>query len=374
MNLFVYGTLRALPLLRAVGGDYFRHAPAVLSGYRVTGVHGDVVPTIFADQDSSAEGLVLFDVTPEAMARFDLFELAWDYTRQSVMVQPDDGPQEAEVYLPPQSQQSNGQEWSLAAWEGAHGLPTMLAAFEMFDRDPLPDAAGFRARWPMARSRAWAKVRAEQRETPATLRSDHNRQDNHKVAQIWAPGPPVGSFFAMRSFTATHQRFDGTDSGELPREVFLGVDAALVLPYDPVTDRVLLVEQIRMGPLMLGEPNPWVLEPVAGIVDAGETPEEAAHREAVEEAGLTDLTLEKINDFYPSPGASTDHFYCYLGLTTLPEQGSYHGGLESENEDLRLHTIPFDRAMELAQTGEINAGPILTMIYWLALHRDRLRA
>ncbi len=374
MNLFVYGTLRAFPLMEAVGGDRFRHAPATLDHYQVTGVVGDVVPTIFAEIDGQAEGLLLRNVTPAAMARFDLFEMAWDYTRHTVTVQTADGPKEAEFYLPPEGQNSNGRAWSLQDWEAQNCAAVTDAAKEMFARDPLPDEAGFASRWPMALSRAWARTRARTRRAPTSLRSDHNRFEDGSVAAIRAMSPPQGSFFALQSFEVSHQRFDGQGSGVLPREVFLGVDAALVLPYDPVSDRVLLVEQIRMGPLRLGEPNPWVLEPVAGIVDAGETPEAAALREAAEEAGLEDMVLEPINSFYPSPGASTDFFYCYLGLTTLADRDAYSGGLAAEHEDLRLHTIPFARAMDLARTGEIGAGPLLAMLYWLALNRDRLRA
>ena len=75
--------------------------------------------------------------------------------------------------------------------------------------------------------------------------------------------------------------FGGGQSAPLLREVFVATDAALVLPYDPLRDRVLLVEQFRMGPYGRGDPRPFLLEPVAGRIDAGETPEEAARREGL---------------------------------------------------------------------------------------------
>jgi len=171
----------------------------------------------------------------------------------------------------------------------------------------------------------------------------------------------------------THQQFDGTRSHVLVREAFFGVDAAIVLPYDPVRDRVLLVEQARMGPAARRDPNPWMLEPIAGIVDARETPEDAALREAKEEAGLDVRHLEPAGHYYPSPGASTDHFYTYVGLCDLPMGASYLGGLPNEAEDLRLHPLSFEDAMALANTGEIETGPTLHLLYWLAFHRDRLR-
>ena len=221
----------------------------------------------------------------------------------------------------------------------------------------------------MIQKQAWAKLQARTRAAPATVRYAPKGAD----LSFDRFGATCGQFFGLQQVAIRHQRFDGTQSDSLTREVFLGIDAALVLPYDAARDRILLVEQMRMGPAVLGDTNPWVLEPIAGMIDAGETPEQAALREAEEEAGLTTITLEKINAFYPSPGSSTDYFHTFLGLCDLPVAGQYTGGLASEAEDLRLHPISFDDGMALAASGEITAGPLLMMLYWLALHRDRLR-
>ncbi|MEM6579286.1 MAG: glutamine-hydrolyzing GMP synthase [Pseudomonadota bacterium] len=77
-------------------------------------------------------------------------------------------------------------------------------------------------------------------------------------------------YFLTRHYALRHTLFDGGQSAEVQREVFVATDAAIVLLYDPKRDRVLLVEQFRMGPFGRGDPSPWVLEPVAGRVDAGE--------------------------------------------------------------------------------------------------------
>ena len=160
----------------------------------------------------------------------------------------------------------------------------------------------------------------------------------------------------------------------MTREGFYGVDAALVLPYDPMRDRVLLVEQARVGPKLRRDPNPWMFEPIAGIVDARETPLQAALREAREEAALEDITMLPAGEFYVSPGATTDYFYAYTGLCDLAVDKPYLGGLPEEREDLRLHPMTFDTAMALADSGEIATGPALYLLHWLLRHRDRLRA
>jgi hypothetical protein len=76
---------------------------------------------------------------------------------------------------------------------------------------------------------------------------------------------------------------------------------------------------------------------------------------------------------YASPGSSTDYFHCFLGLCDLPELATYTGGLDEESEDLRLHIVPFDTAMQLIETGEVNAGPLVSMLLWLDRYRTQTR-
>jgi ADP-ribose pyrophosphatase len=117
-----------------------------------------------------------------------------------------------------------------------------------------------------------------------------------------------------------------------------------------------------------------MLEPVAGRVDAGETPEETAHRECAEEAGLKLRSLELISRHYCTPGTSSEYFHLYLGLCDLPRLGHGLGGLDSEHEDIRTHVISYDRAIELLHTGEADNGPLVLSLIWLSRERDRVRS
>ena len=258
-------------------------------------------------------------------------------------------------------------------WDGGGLAPELIAeaASEIMaalDRGvPAPDMARRRQ---MVLSRAAARLDAARTPAPATLRSDTPRAT---VAERECALTHDG-FFLTRRYHLRHPRFDGTQSPELAREVFVATDAALVLPYDPRRDRVLLVEQFRMGPYGRGDPLPWVLEPVAGRVDAGESPEDTARRETREEAGLALRALEKISRHYCTPGYSTEMFHLFLGLCDLPEARQGRGGLATENEDIRTHVIAFDRAMELVTSGEANNGPLILCLLWLAGERARLRA
>jgi nudix-type nucleoside diphosphatase (YffH/AdpP family) len=232
---------------------------------------------------------------------------------------------------------------------------------------PAPEMAARRA---MILARAWARLEARAHPAPATLRSDTGAG----AVTVTEAETTHDGFFLTRRYALRHPRFDGGLGPEVSREVFVATDAALVLPYDPARDRVLLVEQFRTGAFGRGDPRPWMLEPVAGRVDGGESPEACARRECLEEAGLVLRGLERFSSHYCTPGYSTEFFHLFVGLCDLPEIREGRGGLESEDEDIRTHVIGFDRAMALIDSGEANNGPLVLCLLWLERERARLRA
>ena len=184
---------------------------------------------------------------------------------------------------------------------------------------------------------------------------------------------PFAGFFSVDVMRMRFRRFDGTESPELVREVFIGGDAVTVLPWDPVRDRVLLVEQVRTGPIARGEINPWQLEPVAGRIDVDETPEQAARREAFEEAGLTLGPMEKVAEYYPTTSAFSEYLYSYVAPADLPDGAAGTFGLAEEAEDIRGHLIDFAELVARMDAGELTNAPVLISIQWLIRHHDSLR-
>lgn len=369
MNLFVYGTLRNAVLMQAVaGGEIAAAIDAVCAGYQVTELPDNVVPMIVAQSGAQAVGCIYSGLSDKQISRLDLFEGAFGYARTTVDVATQQDTVAVQMYLPPAQQTDGEKPWSLQAWETAHLQPTLYAIEELFSHDPLPDHDGLRRFWPVIEKRAWAKHRALTAEKkPAEVRYPANSND----WQVTKTSPPKGTFFRLQDFEVSHRQFDGAQSPALPREVFMGVDAALVLPFDPKNDTVLLVEQFRMGPMRRGDANPWTLEPIAGMTDARETAEEAARREAYEEANIKVDKLDHMFSMYPSPGCSTDYFACFCAPADLPKETSYFGGLEEEAEDLRIHIVPLAKALDLIETAEIEAGPLVAMLYWLDRNKKR---
>lgn len=193
-----------------------------------------------------------------------------------------------------------------------------------------------------------------------------------EVAQDAARQAYAG-FFGLEVRELRYRRFDGAMSEAITREVFVAGDAVTVLPYDPVRDRVLLIEQFRMGPLGRGDPLPWQLEAIAGRIDPGETPQDAARREAVEEAGLVLGRMERVAEYYPSPGALTEYIYSYVALCDLPDGVDGVFGAAEEAEDIKGHLLSFDAFMALVAVGEVANAPLLLTALWLQRERGRLR-
>jgi len=180
-------------------------------------------------------------------------------------------------------------------------------------------------------------------------------------------------YFRVDRLRIKHERFEGGWSNAFSREVFDRAGrAAAVLPYDPKTDRLVLIEQFRAG-VMAGGEHPWITEAIAGVIDSGETAEQCARREAVEEAGCTISELHKIAEFFTSPGCMSEHITLFAGRTTAPESGAVYG-VPGEDEDIRVHVMDAAAAISLLYSNKIRDALTLIALQWFAIHHTGLRS
>lgn len=176
--------------------------------------------------------------------------------------------------------------------------------------------------------------------------------------------------FKVDQLIVQHELFAGGFSKELMREQVSRQNAVAVLPYDPIRDEVVLVEQFRVG--ALDEDNPWLIEIIAGLVEEGEDLEEVARREALEEANCEVDDLQHVASFFPTPGGFSELSHVYIGKTDATDLEGVCG-LEEEGEDIRVHVVPSATAIEMLHQGKMcSAIPMIAMYNFIQL-KDKLQ-
>jgi ADP-ribose pyrophosphatase len=362
--LFLQGHLLSPALRLAVLGRPTDMQAARLEGFAQGALPGARWPVLVPRAEARVDGAILTGLSTEDLLRLDHHEAVLGQTR--VALDLGGRPGFAYVAVDPAA----AQPWTaeLALPDGAAILATAAEdVMALMGRVP-PEAMARRHDAMLVR--AASRLRARRDPGPTGVR--HRAVPGDVVVEAWRQ--PYANFFSVEETDLSFRRFDGSLSPTVTRAAFVSGDAVIVLPYDPRRDRVMLVEQFRAGPFGRGDPQPWQLEAVAGRIDPGETPEQAARREAVEEAGLVLGDLLPVSACYASPGAKSEFLYCYVGLCDLPDGAAGLFGLAEEAEDIRGHLVGFDALMELMASGEIATAPVVLSVFWLALHRDRLRA
>lgn len=189
--------------------------------------------------------------------------------------------------------------------------------------------------------------------------------------RILADDTAYEGYFSIRRLTLQYRSFDGGWVAPQVREVFERGDAVGVLPYDPASDSLLLIEQFRPG-AMRDDNSPWMLELIAGIVEPGERDEEVAHREAMEEAGCTLSELVSIATVLPSAGACSEQVQLYCGRLQDPVVPGVHG-LAEEGENILVHRVPVTDAFDLLAQNRVPNGHTLISLLWLQNNIQSLR-
>lgn len=177
-------------------------------------------------------------------------------------------------------------------------------------------------------------------------------------------------FFRIDRYRLRHRLFNGEWGSAITRELFERGHAAAVLPYDPIRDEVILIEQFRIGALN-APGGPWLTEIIAGIIEENEAPEDVVKRESVEEANCIITDLVPLYDYLVSPGGMTERIALYCGRVDTTHAGGIHGAID-EGEDIKVHVVSRETALSYLQTGRINSASAIIVLQWLALNREQL--
>ncbi len=180
-----------------------------------------------------------------------------------------------------------------------------------------------------------------------------------------------GGHFKVDQLVLQHELFAGGMSKDLTRERVTRKNAVAVLPFDPVRDEVVLVEQFRVGALENVD-NPWLVEIIAGLVEDGEEYEEVAIREAIEEANCKVSDLQHVSSFFPSPGGFSEVSHIFIGKTDTTNLGGICG-LAEEGEDIRVHVVSSSDAIQMLHNGKICSAIPMIALYNFIHMRETLR-
>ncbi len=368
--LFFYGTLRHLPLLETVldrSLSDLQIRDAVLPDHAVYDVRDEHFPMICSETGHNAPGLVVEGLGPEDLKRLKFYEAGFDFDMEPHTLNLTDGSRIlASVFYPQPNLWTSAGPWSLQDWVDDWAEMSVSAAQEVMGYYGKVDADQISRSFPAIRTRAWARLAARKRHTgdPRDVRKDVVLQQHARE---------YVDYFGMERIELQHRLYDGSMGPVVHRSGLMQGSAVVVLPYDPIRDAVLLVEQFRAPVFMAEDPEPWMWEPVAGMIDPGETPKQAARRETLEEAHVNLLVLESAGSAYSSSGSSTEYLHLYVGLADL-NQTVNNGGLASEGEDIRTQILPFVDFMDRVDAHGFKDLPLLALAHWLARHRNRLRS
>ena len=371
MDIFVFGTLRSDTLREIVLGRDMSSddiCEATIKDFQVYWAKEGPFPVMIPEPNSEAYGLVLKNLSEPDVERLNYYELGFDYVLATTSVETHAGQIGVSAYFCNRSDMATSKLWSYDDWLSDHSEIQYLAAREFLDffGTKFGDTAQVMYNSILKR----AEVFVSESSTPSSaLEIGPDLNTNIQIEDLKRE---YLGFFALNQVDLKYPFFDNSTSGLKSRTILMGSEASLILPYDPILDKVLLVEQFRIGPFCRGDKAPWVYEPVAGMIEFGEKPEDAAKREVFEEAGIQVTNLVKINSGYPNPGEATTYFYNYIGIVDLSDYSPGIYGVRDEGEDIRTHVIDFNEVLSWSISNKLRVLPLTTMVLWLALNKPKL--
>ncbi|WP_418792459.1 NUDIX domain-containing protein [Phosphitispora sp. TUW77] len=139
------------------------------------------------------------------------------------------------------------------------------------------------------------------------------------------------------------------------REVVVHQGAVAVAAVNE-NDEIILIKQFRYpaGKIL------WELP--AGKIDSGEIPQECAIRELAEETGMGAREWQHMATFYTTPGFSDEIMHVYFARNLYPDRREM-----DEDEFLEIHLVPFENAIEMIKSGEIEDSKSIAGILLVSL-------
>ncbi len=152
------------------------------------------------------------------------------------------------------------------------------------------------------------------------------------------------------------------------RECYDRGDGAGILLYNKEKQTVILTKQFRMPTYMNDNEDGFLIEICAGMLDK-DNPEACIIRETEEEVGYRLRNVTKVFEAYSSPGVMTEKMHFFIGEYTDNMKVNAGGGLESEHEDIEVLELPFKKAVEMLNNGDIHDTRTIVLLQYAQIHK-----
>ncbi|MEA5428853.1 GDP-mannose pyrophosphatase NudK [Arcicella lustrica] len=173
------------------------------------------------------------------------------------------------------------------------------------------------------------------------------------------------NWYTLRKITFDIQQKDGSWITQ-SREAYDRGNGAVILLYNVANKTVILTEQFRMPTYHNGNPTGMLIEACAGLLDQ-DNAEDCIKRETEEETGFRITEVKKIYEAYMSPGSVTEILYFFVAEYNKSQQVSEGGGVEGEHENIEVLELPFEKALDMIETGEIRDAKTIMLLQYVQL-------
>jgi nudix-type nucleoside diphosphatase (YffH/AdpP family) len=154
---------------------------------------------------------------------------------------------------------------------------------------------------------------------------------------------------------------------EQHREAYDRGNGAVILLYNANQKTVILTRQFRMPTYINGNRTGMMIEACAGLLDK-DNPEDCIRRETEEETGYKVKDVQKVFESYMSPGSVTEVLYFFVAEYSAEQKITEGGGLEHEEEDIEVLELPFEKALDMIRTGEIQDAKTIMLLQYAKIH------
>jgi len=173
------------------------------------------------------------------------------------------------------------------------------------------------------------------------------------------------NWYTLKKVTFDYLRNNGTWAQQ-NREAYDRGNGATILLYNKETKTVILTRQFRLPTYINGNADGMLIEACAGLLEL-DNAEDCIRKETEEETGFTISDVKKIFEAYMSPGSVTEILHFFIAEYTKDMKTSEGGGV-GDNEDIEVLELPFTKALNMIETGEIKDAKTIMLLQYLKLH------